>query len=136
MTRNSAKDAAEAGKNLAEMAKNIPVSGGLWELLAGKKDLEAFSKQLGGFGKGVKQFANEVRGVDPNTVKSSAEAGKVLAEVAKKIPTSGGLWDLLAGKNDIEGFANQLGAFGKGISKFESAAGGVSLEDVQNGVKT
>lgn len=130
----SVKDAAEAGKNLAEMAKNIPVSGGLWELLAGKKDLEAFSKQLGGFGKGVKQFANEVRGVDPNTVKSSAEAGKVLAEVAKKIPTSGGLWDLLAGKNDIEGFANQLGAFGKGISKFESAAGGVSLEDVQNGV--
>lgn len=130
----SVKDAAQAGKYLAEMAKNVPVSGGLWQLIAGKKDLKGFANQLGGFGKGVKEFAEQVKGVNGTSVKRVSEAGIVIAEMAKKIPTSGGLWDLIAGENDIEGFANQLGGLGKGISAFQKATEGVSLEAVQNGV--
>ena len=128
------KDAAQAGKYLAEMAKNVPVSGGLWELLAGKKDLTKFADQLDEFGVGVKNFANEVVGVNGTSVKRAAEAGIVIAEMAKKVPTSGGLWDLIAGSNDIAGFAKQLGGLGSGIRAFQVATENVSLEAVQNGV--
>ena len=123
---NSVKVAAEAGKTLGEMAKSIPTSGGLWDLIAGKNDISGFGKQLGSFGQGVKDFASKTAGVNGENVKMAAEAGKTLAQMAKEVPTSGGLWDLIAGKNDLKDFGNQLKYFGEGVKDFATATSGVN----------
>ena len=118
--------AAEAGKNLGEMSKNIPTSGGLWDLIAGKNDLSGFGDQLKGFGAGVKAFANEVKGINGASVKESAEAGITIAKMAKNIPTSGGLWELISGKKSMTEFANQLQTFGKAIKTFATEVTNIS----------
>jgi hypothetical protein len=127
--------AAEAGKNLGIMAKNIPTSGGLWDLIAGKNDLKGFADQLTYFGKGVKNFANEVSGINGETVKSAAEAGVQLGKMAKDVPTSGGLWDKIAGKNDLSEFGGQLKSFGQGVKNFAKEVAGISFESVTAGTK-
>jgi len=127
---NTVTAAAEAGKNLGIMAKNIPTSGGLWDLIAGKNDLKGFADQLTHFGKGVKNFANEVKGINGESVRAAAEAGVQLGEMAKKIPTSGGLWDKIAGSNDISGFGGQLKSFGEGVKNFAKQVTGVNFDSV------
>ena len=122
--------AAEAGKNLGIMAKNIPTSGGLWDLIAGKNDLKGFADQLVYFGQGVKNFANQVRGINGETVKLAAEAGVQLGKMAKEIPTSGGLWELIAGKKDLKGFGNQLSSFAEGVKNFARQVSGVNFDNV------
>ena len=129
------KAAAEAGKNLGEMARAIPTSGGLWDLLAGKNDLSGFGGQMKHFGQGVKDFANEVTGVDGGKVKMAAEAGKALGQMAKEIPTSGGLWDLLAGSNDLVTFSEHIKSFGLAIKNFSDTSAKISTDNVNKGVK-
>ena len=126
--------AAKAGEALGNMAKNIPTSGGLWNLIAGKKDIGKFGDQLAKFGPGLKKFDEETKGVNPDTINEAAKAGKNLAEMAKKIPTSGGLWNLIAGEHDLEDFGDQLGKFGGGVKSFAEAVKGTDLGAVESGV--
>ena len=126
--------AAKAGEALGKMAKNIPTSGGLWNLIAGKKDVGKFGDELAKFGPGLKKFDEETKGVNPDTVNEAAKAGKNLAEMAKKIPTSGGLWNLIAGEHDLEDFGDQLGKFGGGVKSFSDEIKGTDLAAVESGV--
>ena len=86
--------------------------------LSGGSSMVDFASELGAFGEGIRDFATAVEGVDPTTVTAAAQAGKDLAEMAKAIPTKGGLWDLIAGTNDLKDFADQLPKFGEGVAKF------------------
>lgn len=126
--------AAKAGEALGNMAKNIPTKGGLWDLIAGKNDIADFGDQLAKFGPGIKKFDEETKGVNPETIVAAAEAGKTLGEMAKKIPTKGGLWDLIAGENDLEDFGNQLAKFGGGVKAFSEEVKGTDLSAVESGV--
>jgi hypothetical protein len=117
------------------MAKNIPTSGGLWNLIAGKKDVGKFGDELAKFGPGLKKFDEETKGVNPETIEKAAKAGKSLSEMAKLIPTSGGLWNLIAGEHDLEDFGDQLGKFGGGVKAFADEVKGTDLSAVESGVK-
>lgn len=112
------KAAAEAGKTLGQMAKAIPTKGGLWDIIAGENDLEDFGNQLGGFGAGVKQFADEVKGINGSSVKSAAEAGKTLGTMASKLSTKGGLWS--AKEDKMTKFASNLSDFATAVKNFVS----------------
>ena len=119
------KAAAEAGKNLGQMAKSIPTSGGLWNLIKGENKLTGFADQLGGFGKGIKDFANAVKGVNAESVKEAAEAGKSLGTMASKLPTKGGLWNAIKGENGMSTFSSQLAKFGEAIKNFVTSMANV-----------
>ena len=92
-----------------------------------KKDVGKFGDELAKFGPGLKKFDEETKGVNPDTVNEAAKAGKNLAEMAKKIPTSGGLWNLIAGEHDLEDFGDQLGKFGGGVNAFSEEVKGTDL---------
>ena len=63
-------------------------------------------------------YAMEVANINPETVKGTAIAAKTLVELAKAIPRSGGLAQLLAGAKDLANFGLSLIPFGAAFAMY------------------
>ena len=92
--------------------------------LTGGSSITDFGQQLAAFGPFIKQFADSVVGIDVESVSAAANAGKMMAEMAKTLPNSGGIAGFFAGENDIGAFGSQLVTFGEGIADFSAAVDG------------
>lgn len=132
------KSAANAGKLMAEMAKALPNSGGVLGFLAGENDMDEFGQKMCGFGRCVVSFSNTIMsngGIDSASIKSAANAGKLMSEMAANLPNTGGGLGLLLGNNDMDEFGIQLAGFGRSIVTFSNTLknnGGVDNEAVKN----
>ena len=123
--------AAKAGERLATMASQLPVTGGLWGLVAGDNDLKTFGTQLPLFAAGLVGFAGIVGQCTFSNVETAAKAGERLATFASQIPTTGGLWGLIAGDNDLTQFSTQILIFARAIVGFYSIIGDTSFGNVE-----
>ena len=91
----------------------------------GTKNLSSFGTQLKAFGKAIAEFSETVKGrVDNEAVEAAASAGKIMTEMAKTVPNSGGLLGKFFGENDIDIFGAMLVAFGNSIVKFSETVSG------------
>ena len=127
-------NAAIAGKTLAEMADTLPNTGGVVGFFAGENDMNAFGEQLIPFGRAMRNFANEVAGIDVSVITEAATAGKALAEMASTVPNSGGVVGFFAGENDMDDFGEQLVPFGRAMKNFSDAVSGLKADVIQNSV--
>lgn len=127
-------NAAIAGKTLAEMADTLPNTGGVVGFFAGENDMNAFGEQLIPFGRAMRNFANEVAGIDASVITEAATAGKALAEMASTVPNSGGVVGFFAGENDMDDFGEQLVPFGRAMKNFSDAVSGLKSDVIQNSV--
>lgn len=127
-------NAAIAGKTLAEMADTLPNTGGVVGFFAGENDMNAFGEQLIPFGRAMRNFANEVAGIDASVIAEAATAGKALAEMASTVPNSGGVVGFFAGENDMDDFGEQLVPFGRAMKDFSDAVSGLKADVIQNSV--
>ena len=125
-------NASTAGKALSELGKSIPSSGGLLNSIFGKQDMTSFGIQIASFGKSMKSFAESVSGMDSEAVINASTAGKALTELAKTIPSTGGLMSFLTGDNNIESFGLQLPSLGKSIKDFADSVIGLDSDAVSN----
>lgn len=124
---NSLTAAANAGLALGKMAALLPTTGGLWDLLAGSNTCPNF----GLYGLSLASFAlavSKIKNIDQ--MAKVAEAGITLGEMAKAMPTQGGLWDWLAGKNSCPDF----GEFGESIAAFADKSSEIDTGAVDKGV--
>lgn len=103
---------------------------GLTSWITGGSSLTDFANQLVPFGTALKNFSNEVSGIDESAVTSAANAGKVLAQMADNLPNSGGLAAFFAGENDISTFGDKLVPFGKSLKQYSDAVVGINSEAV------
>lgn len=127
-------NAAITGKTLAEMADTLPNTGGVVGFFAGENDMNAFGEQLIPFGRAMRNFANEVAGIDASVITEAATAGKALAEMASTVPNSGGVVGFFAGENDMDDFGEQLVPFGRAMKDFSDAVSGLKADVIQNSV--
>lgn len=127
-------NAAIAGKTLAEMADTLPNTGGVVGFFAGENDMNVFGEQLIPFGRAMRNFANEVAGIDASVITEAATAGKALAEMASTVPNSGGVVGFFAGENDMDDFGEQLVPFGRAMKNFSDAVSGLKADVIQNSV--
>lgn len=127
-------NAAIAGKTLAEMADTLPNTGGVVGFFAGENDMNAFGEQLIPFGRAMRNFANEVAGIDASVITEAATAGKALAEMASTVPNSGGVVGFFAGENNMDDFGEQLVPFGRAMKNFSDAVSGLKADVIQNSV--
>lgn len=81
---------ANAAYSLAEFANAIPNQGGVLADLVGDNTLSSFAEELAAFGPSLKSYADSVAGLDAGVVENSANAATALAEMAGKLPNSGG----------------------------------------------
>lgn len=116
--------AANAGKMIAEMASTIPNSGGLLGDFLGNNDMDLFGVQLLVFGLGISAFSIAVANVDEDAVKTAANSGKMLAEMADTIPNSGGALGKFFGDNNMDTFGTQLVSFGGSLAQFSASIKG------------
>ena len=123
-----------AGKLLMELAKTLPNSGGLAGMLAGNNDIGDFGEQLKTYGKAIKDYGDTVSGIDVSGVESSVAAGKLLMELAKTLPNSGGLAGMLAGNNDIGDFGTQIISFGNAIKNYGDIVSGINTGGIEASV--
>lgn len=97
---------------------------GLTSWLTGGSSIVDFGKQMAEFGPYIKQFADSVSGINPESVTAAANAGKMLAEMAAALPNSGGVAGFFAGENDIDNFGSKLKDFGTAIADFSAEVDG------------
>ena len=121
--------AANAGKMMSEMANNLPKEGGVFEFFTGKTmTMEEFGKQLIPFGEAMVAFSSVVGGdgaINPEAITSVANAGKIMAEMANSLPSSGGVMEFFTGsKMTMSEFGTQIKSFGKAMVEFSSTVSG------------
>ena len=102
--------------------------------LTGGSSMADFADQLVPFGKAMKEFSDEVTGIDERAVTASASAGKAIAELAKNLPNSGGVAGFFAGENDLDDFANKLKSFGTAMKEYAAEVAGIDAGAVTDAV--
>lgn len=101
---------------------------GLTSWFTGGSSLAKFGAEIAEFGPCLKTYADSVAGIDPASVKASADAAKALAEMADVIPNEGGMVAWFTGENSIAKFGDELVALGKGLKGFASEISGIDTE--------
>lgn len=124
--------AANAGKMMAEMAKTIPREGGWWGTIAGEKDMASFGVKLVAFGAAIKTFSTTLTTGEPineAAVKSAANAGKQMTDLANSMPKSGGIWQDIVGEQDLGVFGAKIVAYAASIKTFAVTIKGLKIDE-------
>lgn len=103
---------------------------GLTSWFTGGSSLTRFAEELVPFGTAMKQFSDEIAGIDGEVVDNAAVAGKTLAEMAATLPNSGGVVGFFAGENDMGAFGDQLVPFGEAMKAFADSVSGLDASVV------
>lgn len=136
------KTAMEGAKALAETLLLLTAASlldSLAKFLGGGVDYDQLALDLAAYGDAVVAFSNATKGkVDGDSVTVAANAGKVLAELQKSIPRSGGWAQKIMGEKDMSAFSDGITAFGNAIVAFSNTIvqnGGIDKDAVDNAAK-
>lgn len=136
------KTAMEGAKALAETLLLLTAASlldSLTKFLGGGVDYDQLALDLAAYGDAVVAFSNATKGkVDSDSVTVAANAGKVLAELQKSIPRSGGWAQKIMGEKDMSAFSDGITAFGDAIVAFSNTIvqnGGIDKDAVDNAAK-
>lgn len=121
--------AASAGSVMAELNEKLPREyGAISGLFAnGQISLDTFGSQLAMFGRAMVSFSNTVKGnIDQEAVQAAADAGNIMAELGKNLPTEYGAIAALFKEQPIamDTFGEQLVMFGRAIAMFSNTVQG------------
>ncbi len=125
-------NSANAAKALSELAANLPNTGGLVGWFTGENDLSDFGNKLIPFGIGMKAYATAVDGIDTSAIEASANAAKVLSDLATNLPNNGGFTSWFTGDNDLAEFGSKLIPFGIGMKAYSTAVDGIDSSAVES----
>lgn len=136
------KTAMEGAKALAETLLLLTAASlldSLTKFLGGGVDYSQLALDLAAYGNAVVAFSNATKGkIDGDSVTVAANAGKVLAELQKSIPRSGGWAQKIMGEKDMSAFSDGITAFGDAIVAFSNTIvqnGGIDKDAVDNAAK-
>jgi tape measure domain-containing protein len=113
-------------------AANVLDSLASW--LTGESSLTAFAKELAAFGPKLKEYAESIKGIDNADIVSSANAAKVIAEMASNLPRNGGVTGWFRGESSLSAFATELAAFGPKLKEYGESIKGLGVEDIEKSV--
>lgn len=116
---------ATAGKILAEFAKAVPKRDGAWQKLTGTTNLPQFGAQLQGFAPFLVNYAKMTKDITGDMVEGSVNAATMLADLATKIPDTGGLKKSILGESDLSDFGQNLKVLGRGLLSYAANVSGI-----------
>ena len=127
---------SQAAKYIADMANAMPKEGGILDSIFGSTvDLGTFGDNLVQFGDGMKSYAESIAGVDVGSIQNSIPAAEGLAELANKLPASGGLMQSIFGTStDLSSFGDQLVDFGDGLQQYANKVVGLDTGSIENSI--
>ena len=97
------------------------------------KMLENFSESMPKFADAIASFGTAIGNANINVeaVKSAAEAGKAIVDMASGIPNTGGLVSFLTGDNDLRDFSNKMFWFGFAIKSFAAQVADLNTDAIE-----
>lgn len=112
-------NSAQAGQALSDLASTLPKDGGLAQAIFGETtDMDKFGAQIVSFGMALRLYAAQVAGLDVDSIKTSAEAGQALSDLANALPDEGGLAQWIFGGSDLGTFGQTLVDFGQALANY------------------
>ena len=104
---------------------------GLTKWFTGGTSLVKFGEELAEFGPYFKRYSDEIAGINPEVITASSNAALALAEMASKLPNSGGLAGKIFGENNLSDFGAELEKFGPHIKKYGDQVRGLDAGAVK-----
>lgn len=121
---------SEVSEDIVKIANSLPAQNGFWQLIAGESDIEEFGKKLVKFGNSILTYALEVGMLNNGhleNVDRSVKMAELVAQLAEKIPRSGGIWELIAGKDDLATFGEKIILFADSMVSFSETIGRLNI---------
>lgn len=109
-----------AAEGIVKVASAMPSDG-----LLGLDGIDDFGRNIVSFGKSMKQYAENVAGLDTASVTTSVTAAESLITIAGKIPADGFL-----GLDGIDDFGRNIKTFGKGMKSYAEQVDGINVASV------
>lgn len=117
---------AKAGMLFSELQNALPRSGGLLQDVIGEAELAAFGTSCEAFATCMKNVSASLTGeggeslINEGAVEAATKAGSLFADIQNALPKTGGLWQEVAGAEDIGAFGESIKAFGTAITEFSN----------------
>lgn len=121
---------SEVSEDIVKIANSLPAQNGFWQLIAGESDIEEFGKKLVKFGNSILTYALEVGMLNDGhleNVDRSVKMAELVAQLAEKVPRSGGIWELIAGKDDLATFGEKIVLFADSMVSFSETIGRLNI---------
>jgi hypothetical protein len=115
-----------AAKDLVKMVGEIPSDG-----LFGTDGIDDFGRNIVTFGKKMKQYGEQVVGIDTGAITTSVSAAKGLMQVANQIPDDGTF-----GTDGIDDFGRNIVKFGKKMKEYADNVAGINSGAVNKSIST
>ena len=128
------KGSAEAAKALADLLDAVPNSGGVVSLFTGDNTWTKFGKGLTQFGVALVTYGKAVSILgesDISAIGASVEAAKLLSDLLKSMPNSGGKLAEVIGDNTWSTFSSGLRDFGNAITGYAKSVVTLTKSDVK-----
>lgn len=126
--------AANAGKMLADLENSLPAQGGKLQDWIGSKNLGDFGQRIKDFGTALSDFAGTVEGITAEDVQGAVNAGLLLADLEKNLPSTNGVLQKFLGEQNLGLFGERLTSFGSGLKGFSDAIsqnGGLDYDSIK-----
>lgn len=121
---------SEVSEDIVKIANSLPAQDGFWQLIAGEQDIEEFGKKIVKFGNSILTYALEVGMLNDGhleKVDRSVKMAELVAQLADKIPRTGGIWELIAGKDDLATFGEKIVLFADSMVSFSETIGRLNI---------
>ena len=129
-SQKSKMDAAtEVIQGIVDIANALPREGGLVQLIAGAQDLGKFADHIPGLGKAMHAYCEAVGGLskaDADGMKRATDVARGISDLAKALPSSGGVAQFFAGAKDLGRFADDIPGLGRGLQAYATAVSGIT----------
>lgn len=103
----------------------------LVNLLPGDNSLSSFGENIADFAGAIDDASASLAGItdeDVENVKRAATAGEALAELNKAIPSSGGIWQDIAGEKDLATWGTKISAFADSLVAYSAKVSGATID--------
>lgn len=103
-------------------------------IFGGDNSMATFGTQLTEFGKAMKNYGQQVAGLDTGAITASVEAAEGLVQLSRKVPNMGGLVSFFTGDNGMAEFGREIVQFGSALKRYSNSVVGVDVGAVNNSV--
>ena len=130
----SVEKAAGAMSLLVELQNKLPAVGGVVGFFTGKKEWDSLSAGMVGLGRAVKQFGDEVNGLNTEAIQTSVPALESLVKIQNTLPAVGGLWQAITGSKNWDGLSEGMVSLGSAIKGYSEQVAGMDTGAVEASV--
>lgn len=130
----SVEKAAGAMSLLVELQNKLPAVGGVVGFFTGKKQWDSLSTGMVGLGRAIKQFGDEVNGLNTEAIQTSVPALESLVKLQNALPAVGGLWQAITGSKNWAGLSTGMVNLGSAIKGYSEQVAGMDTGAVEASV--